>query len=161
MQQAAVAKRPPAEVFFDGTHCETKNRVTVKRFTDRATKDDESSKHLIVIYNQERNICAIRVGRFRKSLEEEGDGPEQESRAAAFMVELAQQYCEDKVNASNIKTIREESLEKLNLTEKFIRPNQLKRATDPVKKDARRYVVIGVFLHRICCRVTIYCNDSD
>ena len=79
------------------THAVTKNKIVVKRKIDRPG-ESSTSKVPMSIFEQERNICNIKLGKFQMNDGEDPDGPECDERAAAFMIKLAELFRDDKVN---------------------------------------------------------------
>ena len=94
------------ENVWEGTHCTTNHKVRVAQRTDRSL--------LMVIYEQARQICQVRVDAFDKNMSEQvqrlpADHPVI-VMAGEFMTTIAKDFCEDKIKKEDLLEARKTRL---------------------------------------------------
>ena len=85
-----------ANTVFTGMHKDTKHKITV------ALRREDGRHTLMSIFEQSRQICQINIEKFGPLAE-----PRTEIKAAAFMTDIAKEYCRGTFERENIYTVRD------------------------------------------------------
>ena len=104
---ASVAGQRASEFLFDGEHCITHHRITVRRRPDKGL--------LISLYDQEKHACTTKVELWATESDEDKEAECVVQRAASFMCALAVEYVANKLDADTIYAARDERMKALGL----------------------------------------------